>query len=232
MGLIPQIGRALLREATRDWTPAFGDHADRPGFDVFAPPNWLPTLNRYGLAAPPVPFLLKLWNYDAELRILASSTKRGYLLARRTRLPILKSAIGGGDSDTGRCRRERLLPIVYFRAGIVWNDDVFEWLDARDSWKHTNAYKDVGDCVEEVERAEQDRIQRASDDDGYQRGISAWNALKMRTGQRVFVHEPAWSLSDVIEPSGARGPQSGDSHNGDQSVECHPRQASSAGGDS
>lgn len=213
-----------------DFTPLFGDTPDRPAFDRFNPPNWLGAQNRWSMARPPVYWLLKLWNYDAELRVLPGITNALYRIARRTRTQVLTTAVLGKDSETGRLCREKLLPVVSLVATVEWNDDFFQWLRDHDTWLHTNAFRDVADCVEEVERAEEDRKQRESDDDGDVRGRAAWRALQLRTGQKVFVHEPAWSLSDVTEPSDARGPQSGDS-NGHQPLECRPGQAASTSGD-
>lgn len=226
-----------------EWTPLFGDAPDRPAFDRFAPPNWLGAQNRWRMVRPPVHWLLKLWNYDPELRVLPGITAQVYRIARRTRRQIITTAVFGNDHETGRMRREKLLPIVSLIPTIEWNDDFFQWLRDHDTWVHTNAYKDVADCVEEVERAEEDRKQRESDDDGDVRGRAAWRALQLRTGQKVFVHEPSWSLNDsvegprllptfddVTEPSDARGPQSGDS-NGHQPLECSPGQGASPSGD-
>ncbi len=214
-------------------TPLFGEAHDRPPFDRFAPPNWLGAENPHNLQRPALAWLLKVWNYDPELRILPGITQPCYRVARRTHRQLLHKPVLGNDSETGRMCRERLIPVVSLIPTIKWNDDFLQWLADHDTWAFTNAYRDVADCVEDVERAEEDRVQRALDDDGTQRGISAWAALKQRTGQRVFVHEPAWSLNaSVTEPSAAqRGPQSGDNAHGDQPVGGCSSQAASPCGD-
>lgn len=217
---------------TPTWTPLFGEAPDRPAFDRFNPPNWLGALNPFGLQRPPINWLLKLWNRDPELRILPGLSQCVYRVARRTRSQVLHKPILGNDSETGRMCREKLIPVVSLIPTIKWNDDFFMWLDDHDSWLWTNQYTTVADRVEEVERMEEARVQRSMDDDGDVRGRAAWQALKMRTGQKVFVHQPSWSLdgSNIAEPSVARGPQPVESNNGSVTSGCSSGQAEGARG--
>lgn len=154
-------------------------------FNPFAPQNWVGRENPYGLLRPPVPWLRMLWDRDPELRIMPGLAYPCYRVARVS--PVMRLfKPRTNDSETGRMCREMCIPVVTLRPDVTWNNDFFLWLEAGDMW----AIPQVADYVEQAEQAAEDKQDAQAADTLDQMNVSAYDAMKLRSGQRVFVQAP------------------------------------------
>lgn len=99
-------------------------------------------------------------------------------------------AVLGNDSETARMIREQCVPVTNLRPDVTWNDDFFVWLDQHDTW----AFKDPAARLDQLDREAVQKLDAQIADETDQRSVSAYHALQMRTGQKVFVHAPSWQL--------------------------------------
>jgi hypothetical protein len=191
------------------------------------PLNWRGAHNPWSLPMPPRWWLQRLWNRDRALLVLPGIKECCYRIARRSHAMADATAILGNDSETARMIRERCVPVTNLRPGVTWNDDFFVWLDQHDSW----AFKDPAQRLDDIDRETAARLDAHIADECDQRSVSAYHSMQMRTGQRVFVHQPSWSLSQsVARLPVARGPALGDLSNGSLPDGCKHRQTENASG--
>lgn len=148
--------------------------------------NWLGRHNPFNLPAPPLWWLQRLADRDAELRVLPGLAEPCYRVARRSAAMNRVTPVLGNDSETGRMCREQLVPVVSLRPDVTWNDDFFLWLDQHDTWALGGPAKAV-DQIERHERDAAEQLQRATDDEADQRGVSAYFSKLVRDGAVAFL---------------------------------------------
>jgi hypothetical protein len=113
-----------------------------------------------------------------------------YRLARRRRRSAAsRLARETVTTEAGRMLRLNLVPVRSIVPWIRWSEEFFLWLDAADTWKAGGGDK-YTDRVEQREQAEQDQLDRQQRDELEMRAGSSYRALKLRTGQTVFVGTP------------------------------------------
>lgn len=155
-------------------------------WDSRNPPNWIGTQNPWLMPRPPVHWLRRLWDRDDQLRILPGLVQPCYRVARVSRVMRSMVPVHGNDSETGRMCREGLVAVVTLKPSVTWNDDFFLWLDASDLWAIPNA----PDHVERMEAEANEKRDAAITDELDQVSVSAYDAMKWRTGQQVLVQAP------------------------------------------
>lgn len=149
--------------------------------------NYIADENPFGLAGPPTSFLVALYRRDADLVILPGLTQPVYRLARRVkRSHGLMTAALGHDSETARMIRRKLIPVTTILPTTVWGSELMQWLDDRDLWKVGGADK-ADQLLSENDAKRAALLKKAQFDDAHVRGSSAWHAMKMRGGERVFL---------------------------------------------
>ncbi len=148
--------------------------------------NWLGAQNPWNLPAPPVWWLQRLAERDADLRVLPGLTEPCYRIARRSPAMAHVTPRRGNDSETGRMCRLGVVPVVSLRPTVVWNDDFFAWLDGHDTWRVGGAEQFVNQLeAQEAQQAAQ--LERAGEDEADQRSTSAYFGKLVRDGAVAFV---------------------------------------------
>ena len=152
--------------------------------------NYIETSNPFGLARPPASFLLAMFTMDPALVIYPSQQDACYRLSRRaTNTPGILRMMQD-QPDKAVLFKHRLVPVTSILPGPWWGQKLLEHLCQCDIWRAGGADA-VTDKLEEQEaRKEADR-DLASWDEAEQRAVSAWEGLKLRNQQTVFLHGTA-----------------------------------------
>jgi hypothetical protein len=150
--------------------------------------NYLETANPFGLSRPPVSFLQQMHTYDSALVIFPSMQEAVYRFCRRRTHtpPVLSLQDPKKNPDTVFIFNHRLVPITGIVPGPHWGPALLNDIAQMDMWRVGGADK-AADALDRLEEAKRDRQDAVITDEADQRGISAWNALKLREKSTTFV---------------------------------------------
>lgn len=150
--------------------------------------NFLPSANPYGLADPPQWFLKDMYEFDADLVIFPSMEDAAYCLARRVTHgePLAVTLLKDKHPNAVFCMTYRLLSITGILPGAHWGPALLGDLVQMDMWRSGGSDKHC-DALERLEEEKRNKLDLLTTDEADQRGISAWNALKLRNGSTTFV---------------------------------------------
>jgi hypothetical protein len=150
--------------------------------------NYLVTTNPFGLVTPPSHFLQMLHDYDADLVIFPSMQDGVYRLCRRRSKtpPVLSLQDPRKNPDTVFLFQHRLVPITAILPGPHWGPALLSDITQMDMWRVGGSDK-AADALDRLEEQKRDRQDALMLDEADQRGISAYNALKLRQGSTTFV---------------------------------------------
>lgn len=154
--------------------------------------NWIRDTNRWNLAAPPVWWLQKLHDVDADLVVIPSRLRRAYVLARRRRRSLtmpkslqldtdMTTLLDGSDGDMLASRK--LIHVEYLLGYGTWGDTIFHQLRQRDTWAAGGASR-LADRLDEADAAVRAKTRQQIATDMEYRAADAWRSLQARTGAR------------------------------------------------
>lgn len=150
--------------------------------------NYLPTLNPFGLAGPPPFFLKLLKEADPQLVLFPSMEEPVYCLARRVvhGAPLALKLLQTKHPNAHFCCANRLLAIVGVLPDAHWGPLLIADLQKMDMWRAGGSDK-FCDSLEKLEEEKRNKQDLLTADEGDQRSVSAWHALKLRQGSTTFV---------------------------------------------
>lgn len=184
--------------------------------------NWIEDINRFGLSRPPIWWLNRLFDFDAELVLIPSRQQALYRLARRKKYSrgIGALAVIDPHADTAMMVQYGLIPVTtMIRYADSWDiDSLLQKLRDRDQWAISGgpssgkSLEERGEKVAqhiEAHEAKQARTlkQEIRTDMDY-RSRDAWRSYQARTGQRNrHARNSGVRVKSIPQPSGSTGQQ-------------------------
>lgn len=167
-------------------------------------PNYIPDLNKFGLAGPPDYFLTRLWEFDPSLAVICSRQGFFYRLAQRRPLKLKENIVNDilkEQADTAMLARYGLVPITTVMATVQWdNPMIFIELARRAPWRMGGAKK-FTEMVEGQEREEQLKKAAAEDERLSYLSKDSWRFYQKLTGVRSHLWSPTVKTS-ATPPAG------------------------------
>lgn len=150
--------------------------------------NYIETGNPFGLARPPHYFLQAMFVHDRRLVIFPSMQEPVYRFCRRrTQTPPILSLLGRQKHpDLGVMFAHRLVGICAILPGPHWGPALMHDIKIMDDERMGGCDRAL-DAVDRLEEAKAQRQDALALDELDQRGVSAWEAMKLRQGSTVFV---------------------------------------------
>lgn len=151
--------------------------------------NYIPDLNKFHLAGPPLWWQQQLWDFDSSLVVVPSRQACVYRLAQRrpTTLPIqMVNDFLFKESDTRMLASYALIPVTTIIATATWNPYMFQELTNRAPWRMGGADK-VTNQIEEQEATTDTKKQLLLDAQLTERSRDAWKLYQKKTGSRTSV---------------------------------------------
>lgn len=165
--------------------------------------NWIPDVNRFNLAPPPVWFLSALKDFDDSLVIIPSRQQALYRLAQRRRINLPEKMLSDPffqESDTKMLASYGLVPVTSIMPSINWADPENFMELARRAPHRQGGADEVMKKLEEQEAREE--ISKAAAQDDMLTGISkdAWGMYQKKIGVRSHMFIPR-RKSDLVRKS-------------------------------
>jgi len=152
--------------------------------------NWIAEQNPYNLVAPPGWFLTMLAARDRDLVILPGIKQPMYRLARRVTKSLGVMTALTHDPETVQMIQLKVVPVTSILPTIRCWLDVIQWLDDHDTWMVGGA-EGADRRLSAQEDARLAALQKQHDSEADARGSAGFHALKIRAGEKVFVHSGA-----------------------------------------
>jgi hypothetical protein len=146
-------------------------------------PNFIPTVNPFGLATPPIWFLARLYAYDADLRIFPSTCKPVYQMGRKGRHGGTLGSPNPQLPDTLVFHQHGIWPwkeLVPQEIGFGWERILLD-LPEYD----TQRFLDPAAQLDGVEADAEAKLDAAIADEADQRAGAMYRTLKTIVGSRV-----------------------------------------------
>jgi hypothetical protein len=155
--------------------------------------NYLESSNPFGLSRPPAFFLDAMRVRDADLVIFPAMEDCVYRLCRRVKHgppPAMAMALRPDrHPDMAFMARHRLVGITGILPFPHWGPLLLDDLAKMDMWRCKGGSDGFCDALERLEEEKRRRQDLLTTDEAEQRSISAFEALKLRTGSTTFVHQ-------------------------------------------
>lgn len=152
--------------------------------------NYIPDLNRFKLAGPPVWWLSKLHEFDDSLVVVPSRQDCVYRLAQRRPLNLPAHVVNDAlfnASDTRMLASYSLVPVTSILATANWsNPFLFQELANRAPWRQGGA-EQVEKRLLQWEREEEIKTHQAIDQRNTTIAKDGWKVYQAKTGQRRFI---------------------------------------------
>lgn len=125
--------------------------------------NYIPDVNKFGLAGPPLWWLKALWAFDASLVVVPSRQSCVYRLAQRRKLNLPDHIVNDSlfkESDTKMLATYSLIPVTSILPTAAWSFRMLQELKARSPHMQggaavVNAKLDAEAQEEEVKKREE-----------------------------------------------------------------------------
>lgn len=169
--------------------------------------NWIPDINRFGLAGPPVWFQHRLWEYDPSLAVVPSRQGFYYRLGQRRQLKLPEKVINDvlkEQADTAMLARYGLIPVTTILATANWSNPlIFVELTRRAPWRMGGA-KSYEERILAQERQEQINQAVKQDGDLTYLAKDAWRYYNKQIGTRSHLYSPVTKAAPAL--TGNRAP--------------------------
>ena len=169
------------------------------------PGNYIPDVNRFALAGPPLDFQIKLYHFDPSLVIVPSRMGFYYRLAQR-RKPALVDKVAyealREQADTAMLMSYNLVPVTTILATANWSNPIlFHELANRAPWRMGGAKKVIAD-LEAHEAAQELEKRKQTDENLTDLAKDAWKYYGKKIGIRSSLYSPKTSAPKAQKPTG------------------------------
>lgn len=167
---------------------------------------YLPDLNPFNLAAPPLWWQQGLWAFDPDLRILPGRKRPVFWLARVQKYSrgLTGAAVTDDQGDTAMFVKYELIPVTWIQSLDGWSEGFLQYivgeLMERDTWaiEGQPLTEDLirkalfeggskyGKALDQRDEDERTKINAEVRDDVYHATGDAWRSLQARTGERIL----------------------------------------------
>jgi len=152
--------------------------------------NYIPDINRFQLAGPPVHWLRKLWDFDSSLVVIPSRQACIYRLAQRRKLNLPEHITNNAlfnESDTRMLASYGLIPVTSILPTANWsNPYLFQELENRDPHRNGGGNECADRLYTQDAEVERDLAQRTDEQLTYL-GKDAWKYYNKKIGLRGFI---------------------------------------------
>lgn len=166
---------------------------------------YIPDLNPFNLAPPPLWWQQALWVFDQDLRILPSRKRPVHHLARVQKYSrgLTGKAIIDDQNDTAMFVKHNLVPVTWIASTDGWSEGFLHYIVGqlmdRDTWaiEGKPLTEDLmrqalfeggskyGKALDQRDADEEARVNKEVRDDLYHASGDAWRSLQARTGERI-----------------------------------------------
>ena len=168
--------------------------------------NYIPDVNSFKLAGPPLWFLRLLWDFDQSLVIVPSRQGFYYRLAQRRKLLLPEKMVNDmlwQHSDTQMLASYGLVPVTTILATANWgNPMIFAELNDRAPWRNGGAEK-VIKHIEGMEHEKERKDNQVIDERNTYLAKDSWKLYRKAIGLgRTYIDAPGDKPVAPLKPTG------------------------------